>query len=134
MTCLAVPGWQSKGQKPKEVVKAVHTIQGKPIAFEMGDYLHAIVKVNGADKSFFLSKPGLDFFLAMHCNQRGTFRYEVVDTYVPEAGGRVTINRLSDATIGGHSYSAWWENAQRRSSMKELTKKYEPLVEKYTRT
>lgn len=118
----------------KEVVKSTHTIKGRVIGFEVGDYVHAIIKdAKGKERSFFIRATGLDYYLALNAKKNGTFTYQVVDCYIEEAGARMTIERISIAKIGKVSSTSWWKSASKKASMEAIAAKYQPMVDKLTK-
>lgn len=132
-TCFFnLPIFAQKNQ-PDEI-KAVKTITGKFIGFEVGDYYHADIKrSNGKTESYWLGGRGLEYFLAANRNKTMTFTYEVVDTYIHENGGRMVIERLKSARIGNLTFEKWWKDLRKKYTVEQIRKKYEPLVEKYTK-
>src|SRR5437870_766541 len=100
-TCLILcfPAAALAQQNPKrERVFAVRTIRGRTLGFEMGDYQHVDIRTtNGRRKSFFIFKPGLDYFLALHKDSLLTFTYEVANVNIPESGGITRVERLVSA-------------------------------------
>lgn len=121
-------------QDKTEKVKATKTITGKFVGFESGDYLHAVIKDSkGEEVDFFIGGLGLDFFLATHANKTGTFTYQEVEVYMEEAGGRITIARLSKAKVGMETASGWWAAQRKKMSVDAINKKYQPAVDKLVR-
>lgn len=131
--CLSVSSAFGQGKRRPDKVKETKTIQGSFVSFESGDYLHATIKKsNGEETSFFLMKHGLEYFLVLHKGEPLTLTYQIVDTYIPEAGGMETIERLISAKHGDLTYEAWWTAAKAKSTEAQLQKKYDPLVQKAT--
>jgi hypothetical protein len=103
---------------------------GTCIGFERGDYLHALIRTaDGKSHSFFVTKPGLDYFLAAHKGQPLSITYLVVDTYIPEAGAVTTIERISVARAGAVTDEAWWKQARKAASAEELSRKYDKIID-----
>jgi hypothetical protein len=114
-------------------VKETKTIEGRFVNFEVGDYIHAMIKKpDGQTISFFLIKPGMEYFLVLHKNEPLTLTYQIVDTYIPEAGGMETIKRLISAKAANLTYAVWWKNIRTRFRMAQLQEKYDPLVQEST--
>jgi hypothetical protein len=132
---LTQPALQdTKPVDKREIIKATHILKGKFVGFEVGDYVHAIVKDSkGKERSFFIGEPGLDFYLALNAKKNGSFTYQVVDAYIEEAGGRMVIERMSLAKVGRTSSYAWWKSTTKKSNLDAINKKYQPLVDKLTR-
>ena len=122
-----------QGSRRPDKVRETRTIQGRLVGFEFGDYLHVTIrKANDQKVSFFLMKPGLQYFLALHKSEPLTLTYQIVDTYIPEAGGMEKIERLISAKAGNLTYPVWWKAVRAKSSMAQLENKYDPLVQKST--
>src|SRR5579871_894090 len=110
-------------------VRTVKTVNGTCIGFETGDYLHALIRTrDGASLSLFVAKPGMEFFLAAHKGQPLTITYQVVETYIPEAGGAAVIERIAAAKTGKTTYDAWWKQTGKTASMEQLNRKYNSVI------
>lgn len=114
-------------------VKRTYTVRGTFVGFEVGDYVHAIIKTSKGERTFFIGGAGLDYYLAEKGKKSGTFTVQVVDSYIEEAGGRMEIDRISAARIGKQSSAAWWSATRRKMSLDAISKKYEPMVQKLVR-
>jgi hypothetical protein len=123
---------QSRSRADK--VKATKTVKGHFKGFQQGDYMHVVItKQNGSEDSFFLNQSeGLQYFLVAHKDKPLVFTYQVVQTYIPEAGGRQTITRLVGARSGELTDKAWWQKQKAGSSLSKLRKKYEDMVAQST--
>jgi hypothetical protein len=130
LACVAPVNAQ---QKPKsDRVVAVKTVSGRTLGFEMGDYQHVEVRLtNGRRKSFFIFKPGLDYFLALNKAKLLTLTYEVADVHIPEAGGIQRVERLRSAKYGTVTYESWWKEMTAKYTIEQLDNKYGPVVSKY---
>lgn len=127
------PASARPGQKGGRVL-AVKVISGRMVGFQRGDYLHVDVrKTDGARKSFFIFRPGLDYFLALHKQRAMTFTYEVANVIIPENGGITRVERLVSASVGSLKFESWWKTVTAKNSLEELDDKYGPLVLKYER-
>lgn len=129
--------FQAVAQKEQgpDKIKAVKTVVGKFIEFEFGDYMHAdIKKSNGKTASFWMGGAwGLEYFLALNRGKTMTLTYEVVDTYIRESGGRMTIERLKNAKIGTLTFDKWMKDLKRKYTLKQINNKYQPAVDKFTK-
>jgi hypothetical protein len=86
-----------------ETVEAVFT------GWEQGDYLWARLEVKGREPFGAWSGPSpIDLFLDHHVGKPLTVRLETVDAEVPEAGGRMELQRVADARIGALTAANWW--------------------------
>lgn len=135
ISILAVGAAYAQQQKQqKDIIKSTHTFTGKVTGFEVGDYQHVtLVDSKGKTRSYFLGADGIDYYCAINAKKTGTFTYQVVDTYIPEAGGRTTIEHLSNAKVGKVDYKTWWKAELKKMSREKLEAKYGPLVQKLTK-
>lgn len=118
----------------KDVVLKTRMVRGTFVGFEVGDYVHAIVKgKDGNERSFFIGSPGLDYYLATKLDQEGSFTYQVVDSYIPEAGGRMRTERMIEAKVGKTGSKRWWKAKKAANTLEALDKEFGPLVQKATR-
>ena len=118
----------------KEIIKGTHTIRGKFLRFEVGDYVHAVIKDSkGKEMSFYLGGVGLDFYLAINAAKTGSFTYQKVNAYVEEAGGRIDFHRIESAKFGKQGSVSWWKSQLKKMSVDDINKKYQPLVDKLTK-
>lgn len=121
----------AKPAQNRDKVVATKSASGTLKGFEVGDYMHAVIKLtNGSEASYFIGQPGLDYFLAEHKDKPLVLTYQIVDSYIPEAGGSQRIERLSGARAGALTYAAWWKKQRAKHSFEQLEKKYGPVVEK----
>ena len=127
----------ARAQQPKRAdkVKSTHTLRGSFVEFEMGDYLHAeFRKSTGKRVSFFVGgNESLRYFLAAHRGRRIYFTYQVVEKFIPEAGGVETIERVVAATFGSENDTRWWRRIRRSGNSEKLRVRYEELVERATK-
>lgn len=118
----------------KEIIKGTYTIRGKFLRFEVGDYVHAVIKdAKGKERSFYLGGVGLDFYLAINAAKSGSFTYQKVNAHIEEAGGRIDLERMESAKIGKQGSDSWWKSQLKKMSVDDINKKYQPLVDKLTK-
>lgn len=123
-------GTLSRTAQKRDKVIATRSATGTLKGFEVGDYVHAVIKLaNGKENSYFIGAQGLDYFLALHKNQPLVLTYQIVDSYIPEAGGTERIERLSGARAGKLTYAAWWKKMRAKHSVAQLDKMYGKAVE-----
>ena len=117
---------------PPDKIKATKTVTGSFKGFEVGDYMHAvIIKSNGKETSYFLGQnESLQYFLVTHKGQPLTITYQVVDSYIEEAGGVQKIDRISAVRAGTLTDAAWWRQERKGKSIKKLREKYDDMVGK----
>lgn len=117
-------------QQTPETVRETKTLTGEFVGFEAGDYLHAVIRrPDGESASFFLER-GMEIFLVDHKGQPLELTYQVVDTDIPEAGGVITIERLSAIRSGDQTFADWWKTAE--PSFGKLLDEYQPRIDKAT--
>lgn len=117
---------------PPDKIKATSTVKGTFKGFEVGDYMHAvIVKSNGKEASFYLNpSESLQYFLVTHKGEPLTITYQVVDSYIEEAGGVQRIERISAIRSGATTNTTWWKKQRAGSSLSKLRAKYDEMVNK----
>jgi hypothetical protein len=94
--------------------------------------MHAvIIKSNGQEDSFFMGhNESLQYFLVTHKGEPLVFTYQVVDSFIEEAGGVQSIERMSGVRAGTLTDVAWWRNEKKGKSVTNLRKKYDEMVAK----
>jgi hypothetical protein len=113
-----------------ETVRETKSLQGTFVGFEAGDYLHAVIREpDGKTESFFLER-GMEIFLVDHKDQPLELAYQVVDTDIPEAGGIMTIERLSSIRAGDATFADWWKTAE--PNFGKLLDEYQARIEQAT--
>jgi hypothetical protein len=121
----------SAGVAQQERVIRKSEFQGRLVSLQWGDYLHAnFVDKTKRKKSFFIFVQGLDYFLAANQGKSVKVIYEVVDSFIPEAGSVHRIERIVDVEAGAERYLAWWPSTMKKMSQTDIEKKFGPLVEK----
>ncbi|HEX8493154.1 MAG TPA: hypothetical protein VF658_09965 [Pyrinomonadaceae bacterium] len=119
-----------RAQKRDKVI-ATRSARGTLKGFEVGDYQHAVITLaNGKEESYFIGPMGLPYFLALHKDEPLVLTYQIVDSYIPEAGGNQRIKRLSGARAGKLTYASWWRKMRAKHSAAQLEKMYGGMVEK----
>jgi hypothetical protein len=118
----------------KDVIRSTRTVKGQFVAFEWGDYPHAIIKdAKGKETDYFFGADGIDFYLCTRAKKPGVFTIQKVNTYIQEAGGWQIIDRMSNAKIGAQDCKSWWKQESKAHTQEWIFKKYQPLVDKLTR-
>jgi hypothetical protein len=88
-----------------ETVNAVFT------GWDLGDYVWARLQVEGREPFGAWSGPSpIDLFLDAHIGKAITVRLETIIADVPEAGGKMELQRIADARIGSLTAQAWWQS------------------------
>ncbi|MGB7925356.1 MAG: hypothetical protein WCF57_19105 [Pyrinomonadaceae bacterium] len=119
----------AQGKRPDKVLKTT-SVKGSFVKFEVGDYTHVVVKKSdGKETSFWLGTNGevLMKFIVAHKGEPLLLTYQVVKSYIPEAGGYQTIERLVDARKGRETAAQWWRRIKAdpaaRQKIEEETQK-----------
>lgn len=121
---------EAEPEPSPETIRETKTLTGTFVGFEAGDYLHAMIRQpDGKTASFFLDR-GMEIFLVDHQDQPLELTYQVVDTNIPEAGGVMTIERLSAIRAGDQTLADWWKTAE--PSFGKLLDEYQPRIEEAT--
>lgn len=122
----------ASAQGHPDKVKATKTMNGQFVGFEVGDYMHALIKKeDGQEDSFFIGRSeSIPYFLVTHKGQPLEITYQIVDSYIEEAGGYQTIERIIAVKAGSLTDKAWWKQEKAGSSVSKLRKKYDPMVDK----
>jgi hypothetical protein len=96
-------------QAPGEKVLKSETVEAVFTGWEQGDYVWARLEVKGREPIGAWSGPSpIDLFLDAHVGKPMTVRLETIDADIPEAGGRMEVQRVADARIGTLTAAAWW--------------------------
>ncbi len=115
---------------PEETVKGSQTLSGTFVGFETGDYLHGVFAVPGGEKRSFFLERGMEIFLVDHASEPLELEVQTVETDIPEAGGRMDIERLHSIRAGTASFAAWWKTAE--PSFGKLLDEHQARIDKAT--
>jgi hypothetical protein len=95
-------------QQPKvlksRAVEAVFT------GWELGDYLWAQLEVEGKPLSAWPGPSPIDYFLDYHERKPLTVQLETILADVPEAGGKMQVQRIADVRFGSITAQDWWQS------------------------
>lgn len=120
----ATPGAEQPKVLRSETVDAVFT------GWDVGDYVWARLQVKGREPIGAWSGPSpIDLFLDAHVSKAMTVRLETIIAHVPEAGGKMELQRIADARIGSLTAAAWWKSLdpkQRQDAQISLAGVLEP--------
>lgn len=108
-----------------ETVEAVFT------GWDKGDYAWARLKVKGREEFGAWSGPSpIDLFLDAHVGKPLTVRLDTIMADVPEARGKLEVQRIAGARMGELTAEAWWNALtpkQRQDAQISLAGSLEPL-------
>jgi hypothetical protein len=98
--------------------------------WDKGDYVWARLKVKGREEFGAWSGPSpIDLFLDAHIGKPLTLTLETVVADVPEAGGKLGVQRIAAARAGSLTAQAWWDSLspkQRQDAQIGLAGSLEP--------
>lgn len=118
----------------KDKVLSTKIITGKVVGFEVGDYVHVVVKdAKGKESSYYAGQFPTHYFLAAHANKNLSLTVKTVSSWFEEANERMEVERIDGASLGKLTVAAWWKAERKRASEKKLTDKYEALIAKMSR-
>ena len=98
---------------PEEKVLKSETVEAVFTGWEVGDYVWANLRVNGAETGAWVGPPPLEHFLEAHRAKPITVRIHTVSTDVPEAGGEMEISKIVEASAGTLTAAQWWAGLSR---------------------
>lgn len=118
----------------KDKVLSTRTVAGKVVGFEVGDYVHVVVKnAKGQEESYYVGQFPTHYFLAAHANKALNLTVKKVSSFFEEAGERMEVERIDGATYGKLTVAAWWKAERKKASEKALIDKYEKVITKLNR-
>ncbi|MCW5942040.1 MAG: hypothetical protein KIS66_07395 [Fimbriimonadaceae bacterium] len=118
----------------KDKVLSTKTVTGTVIGFEVGDYVHVVVKdAKGKEGSYYAGPFPTHYFLAAHVNKPLKLTVNKVSSFFEEAGERMEVERIDGASYGKLSVAAWWKAERKKASEKKLIDKYEKAIAKLNR-
>lgn len=110
---------------PDDVVYDTSTISGVFIGFEVGDYVHPVIRDEaGRLRSFWSTDHLMDYFLACNVGERVVLEIEEVDSYIWEIAGMMRIFRVIGASTGTLSYSQWRDSLEAEGEPEDLLGDY----------
>lgn len=131
VACVAVPGCQG-GAKTEG---AANSTSVELVAFEVGDYVHAIVKDDkGTETSYYIGDYPMNYFLAAHIGKKIEIEVKTEKTYVEEANQEMELTKIVKASSGGVDVDAWWKKELESATEEELQKKYDAVIDEHNRS
>ena len=92
-----------------ETVLKTETVEGVFTGWDKGDYVWARLEVKGREPFGAWSGPSpIDLFLDSHVGKPLTLRLDTIVAEVPEAGGKMELQRVADARLGALTAAEWW--------------------------
>lgn len=106
--------------QPDQVLRT-ETLTGTLRNWEFGDYLWARVALAGSPErvGLWIGEDPIGPFLEAHRGRPLTLTVRMASVYIPEAGGRDIIRRITAARLGRLTAQRWWQGlsrAQRRAA------------------
>ena len=125
----AVAGNEAAGAAQEKVLKS-ETVEAVFTGWDRGDYVWARLKVKGREEIGAWSGPSpIDLFLDAHVGKTLTVTLDTIMADVPEAGGKLELQRISAARLGALTAQAWWDGLtpkQRQDAQIGLAGSLEP--------
>ena len=101
------------------------TVVGIMLGFEVGDYIHPVIRVESGDvRSFWSTDPLMDYFLTLYVGEMVVLQIEEADSYIPESGGMMRIFRVIRAGTDTLSFIAWRDSLEAQGDPDELLGDY----------
>jgi len=101
------------------------TVIGIMLGYEVGDYIHPVIRDESGDlRSFWSTDPLMDYFLTLHIGERVILEIEEADSYIPESGGMMRIFRVIGAGTDAVSFIAWRDSLEAQGTPGELLGDY----------
>ncbi len=117
------------------VVYDSSTVVGIMLGYEVGDYIHPVIRDESGDvRSFWSTDPLMDYFLTLYVGEMVVLQIEEADSYIPESGGMMRIFRVIGAGTGTMSFVQWRDSLEAEGDPEELlgdyhTAPYDCLIE-----
>lgn len=110
---------------PPNMVYDSTTVSGTFLGFEVGDYIHPVIRdARGKILSFWSTNHLMDYFLSCHINERVILDIEEVDCYIMEVGDVMRIFRVIGAGTETVSFSHWRDSLEAEGRPEELLGNY----------
>lgn len=128
----AAPAAGANRAEPEQGPKVLRsqTVEAVFTGWDQGDYVWARMKMKGQEEFGAWSGPSpIDLFLDAHIGKPLTVTVETILADVPEAGGRIEVQRIAAARLGGLTAAAWWRSLspkQRQDAQIGLAGSLEP--------
>jgi len=112
---VAKPEASPRQASAQEGVPGSQTVLALFEGWDVGDYVWARLGVEGRESFGALTGPTpIDLFLHSHKVKRLTVTLQTESVDIPEAGGMMSIQRITGARIGDVTAQAWWESLSPR--------------------
>lgn len=110
---------------PPNIVYDSTTVSGIFLGYEVGDYIHPIIRnERGKILSFWSTDPLMDYFLSCHVDERVILEIEEADSYIMELGDMMRILRVIGASTGTVSFSHWRDSLETEGDPEDLLGDY----------
>ena len=129
-TLVPEESWVDQAVQHPDRIKGVRTLFARYAGMEAGDYLHIKFKTAAGIKfSLFATEDPLTYFILSHRQKLLSIQVEIVESWIPENGGYIKIERLAFAKLGALDYKKWWRQQRRKKSEQSLIEEYEKQIE-----
>ena len=93
---------------PPNIVYDSTSVSGIFLGYEAGNDIRPVIRnENGGIEFYWSTDPLMDYFLAIHVNERVILEIEEADTYNVETGSMERIFRVIGASTGTLSFTHW---------------------------
>ncbi|MCK5116194.1 MAG: hypothetical protein KAR44_06310 [Candidatus Aegiribacteria sp.] len=107
------------------VVYDSSTVVGIFLGYEIGDYIHPVIREDDGDvRSFWSTDPLMDYFLTCLVGSRVILEIEEADSYIPESGGMMRIFRVIGVSTNTRSFFQWRDSLEAEGDPEDLLGDY----------
>ncbi len=101
------------------------TVVGIFLGYEVGDYIHPVIREEDGDViSFWSTDPLMDYFLTRLVGSRVILEIEEADSYIPESGGMMRIFRVIGVSTDTGSFFQWRDSLEAEGDPEDLLGDY----------
>lgn len=101
------------------------TVVGIFLGYEVGDYIHPVIRDESGDiKSYWSTDPLMDYFLTLYVGERVVLEIEEADSYIPESGGMMRIFRVIGVSTDTTSFFLWRDSLEAEGDPEDLLGDY----------
>lgn len=110
---------------PPNLVYDSTTVAGIFLGYEVGDYIHPVIRdESGEIRSFWSTDPLMDYFLTCHVGERVILEIEEADSYILEIAGMMRIFRVIGAGTRTVSFFQWRDSLEAEGDPEDLLGDY----------
>jgi hypothetical protein len=107
------------------VVYDSSTVVGVFLGYEVGDYIHPVIRDESGDvRTFWSTDPLMDYFLTLHVGERVVLEIEEADSYIRSIAGMMRIFRVIGASTDTKSFFQWRDSLEAEGEPEDLLGDY----------